>query len=127
MLKLLFFAGLLSAAPSPAPPPDGYFKIPLPARRLLVRADGNADAVTYLNSLNNTLKKYNYDKPLPPSPRSDLLSRGLPQKRQSSESLTDQVVSGNIDELYYGPCIVGATTPQTFTLDFDTGKEKPLD
>lgn len=41
-------------------------------------------------------------------------------RRANNEKLTDQVEDGE-DELYYGPVTVGSSSPQVFTVDFDTG------
>lgn len=125
MFKLLFFAGLLSAAP--APQPDEYFRVPLPARRILVRADGDVNNVVYMRAIIKALRKFHYAKdPVPSFPSLDLQSRGLLQERQSQEGLTDQVEPVNIDELYYGPITTGSTARQIFTVDFDTGKKNQL-
>lgn len=71
-----------------------------------------------LQNMNATLHKYKASFSLPTyADQSSLLRRAT-----AEEALTDQVETGNIDELYYGPVTVGASTPQVFTADYDTGK-----
>lgn len=125
MFKVLFFATLLAAAPSPQS--DEFLKIPLPARRLLVRTDGDVNGPAYLTSLNNTLKKYHSNVVLPTYSGVNPQTAKLRNKRQSNEALKDQVDNGSTDELYYGDIDVGKVTPQTFTTDFDTGMENLFD
>lgn len=79
------------------------------------RADGEVDGPLFLHLLNNTLKKYGVSNTLPPIDAFGVLKRST-----AKEPLFDQNSAGE-DVLYYGNAVVGATNPQTFTVDFDTG------
>lgn len=75
------------------------------------------DGPAFMAALNRTLNKY-HSKAVLPTYNTNTVTSVL--KRQSEEALTDQVESSE-DELYYGSGTIGATAPQTFTFDFDTG------
>ena len=115
-LKLALVAQALVAAAAPFQ----NLKVPLPDRKVTRQANGEVDGPFVLAELNRTLKKYHAPVVLPDIPGvSNLLSGIL--KRQMNEALSDQVNGGTEDEEYYGPGIIGARSPQTFTFDFDTG------
>jgi cathepsin D len=120
---MLYYASLtlaLASAVLCAPRAEpGPVKVSLPARAVFTRAGGSLDGPKFLISLNNTLKKYHSPVLVPSYAGVYTTASGI-LKRQSNGALTDDVVQGE-DELYYGSGTVGATTPQTFTFDFDTG------
>lgn len=114
MLRTLLFTCLAIAAP--APQPAQHVKVPLSDRRVLVRASGDVDSRIILDRLKTALEKYNSRSDVP-----TYSTQGL-EKRLSEESLMDQVESGPVDDLYYGPTTVGFSLPQGFQMDFDTGR-----
>ena len=136
-IPFLACALLAAAAPAPAAKP---VRVPLASRaQYTPRANGEVkpwgvptqqstqlliclmqvDGPLLLTAINSTLHKYHAARALPTYPGvSDL---GILKERAvASEALTDQIEQTE-DELYYGPVTVGATTPQQFTADFDTG------
>ena len=111
--------GLFVQALAIAAAPFQNTKVELPSRKVLRQANGEVNGALVLADLNSTLKKYHAPQLLPTIPGvSDLVD--VLKRRQSSVALTDQNQAGE-DVLYYGPGTVGATQPQQFTFDFDTG------
>ena len=116
MLRLLFLGGLVLAAQPPLA--EALNKIALPPRRNFVRSStGEVNGPALLDSLEQTLNKYNLKSTLRRASENSRLLR-----RQASEDLTDQVEPPDFDEEYYGPIEVGSgPSQQTFTVQFDTG------
>ncbi|KAF2720717.1 aspartyl protease [Polychaeton citri CBS 116435] len=88
-------------------------KVPVSKRAPVVeRATGSVDYASYFSQLEHTLSKYHSSVNLPSS-----LLKSVTRRQAGKEPLQDQ----DPDIEYYGSGSVGATTPQTFTFDFDTG------
>lgn len=111
---IALLAATALAVPAPAAEP---IKVPINrAHHYAPRSDGTADGPAFIEMLNNTLTKYRAARTLPTvAGLTDALGK------RNNLPLTDQVETGKVDELYYGPATVGANKPQTFTIDFDTG------
>lgn len=120
ILALFLCSGAL-ALPAPSPVPQ---KLSLGKRSMLTRANGEANVAGIFASLNYTLHKYNL-KPLPYyAPVAQLQAEMFEDriaKRQTNEPITDQTQLGSEDVAYYGSVSIGADTPQTFNVIFDTG------
>lgn len=82
LTALLSLSALALSAPMPDASPDAI-KVPLPKRRVLTRATGEADVDNFMLHLNHTLKKYKVGslKTYPTTGTSDLLSGLLRRQR----------------------------------------------
>lgn len=120
IVALSLFSGVL-ALPAPGPVPQ---KLSLGRRNMLTHSNGEANVAGIYASFNHTLHKYNL-KPLPfyapVAQKQAEQFEARVAKRQANEPITDQTQLGSEDVAYYGSVSIGAETPQTFNVIFDTG------
>ena len=90
-------------------------RIPIRSRPGFSLDNGGIDEKLLFSALNATLEKYNVNFVLPPF--QELRLNANFTKRQHNQALADDE-----DLAYDAPITIGSTNPQSFSMDFDTGR-----
>ena len=128
MLATLLLASLIAtttALQNSSTSSDSLHKLSLPLTPSFTFEGGGIDVRSLLAAINNTLLKYDASVLLPPlaefereEGHPDLPDSISLAPRQNNEPLRD-----NQDLDYDGLVTIGHSSPQTFLMDFDTGKD----